>query len=155
MLKFKALSEDRLIGGAIAGAIGGIFQNIYGTTVKGLGLTDRAFLDFAAVVATFKVHKGIVGYLVTSLFHTIFCALLGVIFVYLIKLTSSKYYWVKTIGFGLSLWFVLLSVGTIFRLPLFKDIPIRATISTLIGALIYAVVLGWVLQYFERKTHLV
>lgn len=154
MVKVKS-SEDRLIGGAMAGAIGGIFQNIYGTMVKALGLTDRAFVDFAAILATFKVHKGILGYLVASLFHIVFCALLGVIFVYLIKITSSKYYWVKTIGYGLSLWFITLSAGTVSKLPLFKNVPISATITTLIGAIIYAVVLGWVLQYLERKTHLI
>ncbi|PKM87785.1 MAG: hypothetical protein CVU87_08955 [Firmicutes bacterium HGW-Firmicutes-12] len=57
MAKVKALSEDRLIGGALAGAVGGIIQNLYGVTVKVLGLTDRAFIDFAVVTATFKVHK--------------------------------------------------------------------------------------------------
>jgi len=155
MVKVKTLTEDRLIGGALAGAVGGIIQNIYGVTVKALGLTDRAFIDFAGVTATFKVHKGILGYLVTSLFHVVFCALLGIIFVYLIKFASSKYYWIKTIGYGLSLWFILLSAGTIFKLPLFKDIPIRATITTLIGALIYAVVLGGVLKYLEHESHLI
>lgn len=109
MIKGKSLTEDRLIGGMIAGSIGGIIQNIYGTVVKALGLTDRAFVDFAAVLATFKVHRGLSGYLVVSLFHLVFCALLGVIFAYLIKTTTSKYYWIKTVGYGLSLWFVTLS----------------------------------------------
>lgn len=155
MVKIKSLSEDRLIGGIIAGAIGGIIQNIYGTTVKALGLTDRAFVDFAAVLATFKVHNGISGYLVVSLFHLVFCAILGVIFAYFIKTTTSKYYWIKAVGYGLSLWFITLSAGTVFQLPLFKDIPLRSTYSTLIGALIYALVLGWVLRYLERKTDLI
>lgn len=155
MVRSKVYAGDRLVGGVIAGAIGSIFQNIYGVIVKALGLTDRAFIDFAAVLATNKIHQGFLGYLVTSLFHLVFCALLGIIFVYLIKVTSSKYYWVKAIGYGLSLWFIILSAGTIFELPLFKDIPLSATISTLIGSLLYTIVLGWVLQYLERRTNLI
>ncbi len=148
------MKKDRLVAGGIAGFIGSLIQNAYGQITKALGITDRAFIDFAEIVLAREVYGGLIGFIVGTLAHAAVGVLMGVIFSFIIKFTSSRYYLLKGAGFGFILWFLLSGFGTIFNLANFAHIPPNTALSTLGGALIFGLVTAFTLGYLDRRTGL-
>ena len=146
--------KDRLIAGGLAGLAAGITQNIYGVFVKGLGITDRAFSDFAAVVVMHTIQPSLVAGIVGFISHLIVGVMFGVIFAYIILLTSSRYFLLKGLGYGAVLWFLLMGFGTIFDLPLFSNIPPVPALTTFIGALIYGFAVAYSLKLIDKNSSL-
>ncbi len=148
------MKSDRLVAGGLAGAVAAFVQYVSCTIAKATGITDRTFKDFAAVIVTFKDYPGILGFIVGFIAHLIVGVMLGIIFVYIIMLTSNRYLYIKGLGYGAVCWFLLSGLGTIFKLPMLKDIPPFAALSTLMGSLIYGAVIAYTLKLLEKKTNL-
>ncbi|PKM81954.1 MAG: hypothetical protein CVU89_06340 [Firmicutes bacterium HGW-Firmicutes-14] len=149
------MRSDRISSGALAGIIGAVVQDIYGHTAKTFGITDRIFLDFAKIVLFHKPYGGIFGFIAGILSHLTFGMITGVLFVYLIKRTSSRYLYYKGMGMGMTIWFFSLGVATLYNLPLFKDIPPVPALITFVGALIWGLATAFSLKLIEKKTNLV
>lgn len=144
--------KDRLIAGGLAGIIGAAVQQAYGLTVKAIGITDRAFIDFAEVLVLSKKFVGPLAFFVGSISHLIVGLFLGVIFAYIIRLTSSNYLLFKGFGYGVVWWMLLMGFGTIFRLPVFSPIPPYAAVSTLVGAAVFGLATAFSLGILEKRT---
>jgi hypothetical protein len=149
------LKKDRLIGGAFSGVIAATIQAGYGYIVKGLKLTDRAFVDFSKTFFMYKNYHGLYGEIMGIIIHLALGAVWGVGFAYLIKLTSSRYYYIKGFGYGVVLWLFIGTAGTVLHIPLFIDVPPYAVLSTLIGGLVFGFVNAYILKVLEKKTNLI
>lgn len=137
--------------GALAGTIGAFIQDIYGYLVKIIGFTDRGFIDFARAVIFYDVKNGTTEVIVASIAHIIWDLLLGILFVYIINSMSSSYYYLKAFIYGLFLWFMIQVLGTLFRLPMFFNIPAWAALITLIGAVIYSLAIAFLIRVLEKN----
>ncbi|WP_214659145.1 DUF1440 domain-containing protein [Candidatus Formimonas warabiya] len=146
--------KDRLIAGGLAGIAGAIIQITYGIITEALGITDRSFDEFAKVLIMFKPYKGLLASVVGAISHICIGLVFGVIFAYLILITSSRFLMIKGIGYGAVLWMLLLGFGTIFELPDFKDIPPQPALSIFFGAIIYGSITALTLKYLESRTKL-
>lgn len=146
--------KDRLVAGGLAGVIAGIIQFGYGMAALHLGITDRIFGQFSDIIFGGQLYRGPLGLLLSILTHLAVTLSLGVLFAYIIAKTSSRYYLVKSIGYGFLLWFFLSGFGTIFRLPLFSGIPIQPALVILVGAILYGLVLGYTLKIIDKKSKL-
>ena len=112
------LREDRLIAGAFSGVIAATTQAAYGFIVKGLGLTDRAFIDFSKTLFMYKNYPGLFANIMGLFIHMAIGAVLGIGFAYLIKLTSSRYYYIKGLGYGVFIWLLMGTLGTVMNIHL-------------------------------------
>lgn len=150
------MKKDRLIAGGIAGFIASITCDIVGVIYKSLGWTDRAFNDYATIVLTYQVYskEGILGLILSIITHSAVCIIFGVIFVYIIMLTSSNYLFIKGLGYSLVIWLLLNAFGTILNLPLFRNMPLNAAYLTLSTALIYGFMISLVLKIIDKKMNL-
>ncbi len=149
------MKNDRLIAGAIAGVSGSVVQNIYGQVVKGLGITDRAFLDFAEVALLSRTYSGFFGIVAGIISHLVFGMLVGVLFVYLLQKTSSNYLYLKGLGFGIGIWFFSLAIGTMFNFPMFTETPPVPALVMFVGALLWGFVTAFSTKIIEKKTNLI
>ena len=147
--------KDRLVAGALAGIIGGTVQYIYGTIIKAIGISGIAFKDFGEIIILSKDLKGLLSSIVGLIAHLTLAALFGVVFAFLIQQTSRNYFWVKTVGFSLAVWFFPLAVGTIFKLPRFSTMKPHESLLILLGALIYSFVTAYVLSLIESRSDLI
>ena len=143
--------KDRLVAGGLAGMIAGLIEYAYGLIMRRLEFTDRIFGQFSDIVFGGLVYGGIVGAVISLLTHLAVTITFGVLFAYIIQKTSSRYYLIKSLGYGFLLWFFLSGFGTIFRLPLFEDIPAQPALVILGGAIIYGLALGYTLKIIDRK----
>ncbi len=146
--------KDRLVSGAIAGTIGGLIQAMYGFIVEALGFTDRTFTDFAKVLLMYRDYKGALAFIGGLIGHLTIGAMLGILFAYIIMITSNRYYLAKGFGYGAIIWVLFLGLGTIFKLPQFKDIPPSDVISTLVGSLLYGSITAYSLKMLDNRTKL-
>lgn len=146
--------KDRFVAGGTAGAIAGLIQDVYGSSMKALGFTDRSFADFSEIILSSRVYTGLLGTIVGIVAHLAVGILLGIIFAYIIQLTSSRYIILKGFGYGLITWFLLSGFGTIYKLPLFSDIPPGPALTTLVGALLYGLTLAFTLKLLDKRTNL-
>jgi hypothetical protein len=145
--------KDKMITGAFAGIIGAVLQDIYGYLSKVIGLTDRGYIDFARAVTFYTIKEGPLETIMALIAHIIWDLLLGILFAYIIDRTSKSYYYLKAFIYGLALWFIIQVLGTLFRLPLFFNIPALAALLTLIGAVIYSFGIAYTFSFLERRNN--
>ena len=146
--------KDRLVAGGLSGIIAGLIEYIFSIFLKALGWTDRYYGQFSDIIFNNRVYTGILGTILSILTHLALTTVLGVIFVYILAWTSSRYYLLKGAGYGFVLWFSLSGLGTIFRMPLFIDIPEKTAFSLLAGALVFGLTLAYSLRLMDRKSAL-
>lgn len=145
--------KDKIMAGSLAGFVGAILQDIYGFFVKVTGLSDRGFIDFARAVISSAVNGGVLETVLAFITHLIWDLMLAILFTYLFNSLSSSYYYYKAIIYGSALWFMIQTVGTLFRLPMFYHIPASAALVTLLGAIIYSLGIAFILRLVETRIH--
>ncbi|HWQ72033.1 MAG TPA: hypothetical protein VN370_06910 [Desulfitobacteriaceae bacterium] len=149
--------KDRLIAAGIAGIAGACSNIILGVILKSLHWSDRALYDYSTTLFGKMTYgsMGFWGFLMEIITDIALCIIWAIIFAYVIKVTSSHYYYIKGLGFGFVIWMVLTSLGTLFNIPLFTETPLEVAYTTLFTALVFGFVVAWVLKFIEQKTELV
>ena len=147
--------NDRTTAGALAGAVAGLIQQIYGSLAHYIGFTEKDFGDFAGTLIMSKAYQGIMSHVIQWLAHIGIGMLFGVIFVQIFKYTSSKYWQIKGIIYGFILWVLLTGIGTLFKMPMWNKTEPTTALSMFIGGLIYSVTMAYILKYLENKTDLI
>lgn len=147
--------NDRTTAGAIAGAVAGIIQQIYGLLADYIGFTDKDFGDFAGTLIMSKDYQGILAHIIQWLAHIGIGMFFGIIFVHLFRYTSSKYWQIKGVVYGFILWVLLTGVGTLFKMPTWENTRPSTALSMFIGSLVYSVSAAYILRYLENKTDLI
>ena len=148
------MKEDRLMAGVVSGTVAILIQTAYALTVKSLGFTDRIYVDFAKVIIMSENRQGLSPFFIGLIAQLVIGAMFGVVFAFVEKFTSSRYYIVKGVFFGAVLWFLLTGFGTMWRLPVFSDMPTYSAYSTLTGSLIYGLALAYTMKLLEKHTNL-
>lgn len=143
--------KDRAMIGGVAGLISSILCTIYEVIAERLRITDRSFLDYTATLVSYKVHPGILGFTVGFFAQAVVGVIFGVAFVYLTKIISSRFFLLKGLGYGFSLWLLLSGFGIIFNLPTIRDIPPTVSLFDLTNALLYGLVTAYVIKILGRE----
>jgi hypothetical protein len=150
------MTNDRLVAGGFAGFVASVTCDIVGIFYKFVGWTDRTFNDYSTIVLTYQVYstKGFLGLIISTISHAAICMILGVVFTYLIKFTSSNYLYIKGLGYSLVIWLLLNTFGTLLNLPLFRKMPLNVAYATLSTALIYGLMVSLTLKVINKKMHI-
>ena len=146
--------KDRFIAGAVSGFAGASIQIIYGYIIKATGLANTGFHDFGKVFIMSKPEPGIFADFVGIISNLSNGAIFGIVFAYIIYLSSSKFYIPKGVIYGTILWHLFLGIGTMYKMPAFGEIPASSSFATLIGSIIYGIVASYVLKILDSKTTL-
>jgi uncharacterized membrane protein YagU involved in acid resistance len=145
--------KDTLTRGAIAGIIGAIIQNTYAFTSKAIGFTDRIYVDYAGVMIMYQYPKGTISFIVSLIAHLMVDIMLGVILAFILKYSTEKYYIVKGALFGGVVWFLLMGLAKLYRLPQFTKVPPQSALSLFVGAIVFGVTTGYVIKRFAISKH--
>lgn len=144
------LINDRMTRGIIAGSSGALVQNIYMYLAKSLGLTDIMYVDVARHFIFTEAYDGVLAVVVALLAHFTIDSFWGVLYAYLIKYTSSRYYLLKGFAFGAAIWFFIRVFGT----KLFKVVPGSPPLTALvffIGASLFGLTMALVLRALDAQ----
>lgn len=146
------IKNDRSTAGAIAGLVGAFIQEMSAIVLKYLGFTNRSFIDYASILIMFHTAHSFMELVVAWIAHFAVGITMGLLFVQVFMITSSKYLFLKGIFYGFVLWFVLLGLGTVFRLPEFTVIPWNVALSTFVGSIVWSLSVAYTLRLLERTT---
>ncbi|WP_066633538.1 DUF6789 family protein [Desulfolucanica intricata] len=146
--------KDRFTAGALAGIAGAVIQDLYSFIIESQGIANRSFSDFGRIMVMLKPYGGTLASIVGFISHITVGILFGILFAYIILKTSDKYYLTKGFIYGLALWFLLLGFGTMWRLPMWTNVPPPTSLAILIGSIIYGLVTAYTLKLLERRTKL-
>ena len=146
------IKNDRSTAGAIAGLVGAFIQEMSAIVLKYLGFTNRSFIDYASILIMFHTAHSFMELVVAWIAHFAVGITMGLLFVQVFMITSSKYLFLKGIFYGFVLWFILLGLGTVFRLPEFTVIPWNVALSTFVGSIVWSLSVAYTLRLLERTT---
>lgn len=150
------MMKDRFINGFLSGIMAGIIVLLALCLPAKylLRITDRIFMDYGMMLVMFthtNATKGVLAYIVGILAHLGVSTICGISFAYLIKQTTNKYFLSKGAIFGSIVWFILSSIGTIYRLPLFTKIPPNDALVALFISIIWGIITAFTLSTLEKR----
>lgn len=143
--------RDRFTRGFIAGLAAGIVMNIFSFLSFALNWVEVRFLDWAGMFIFGRQPEGVVEVTLSLTGQLFFTALLGVIFAYLVSITSSKNYIFKGLTFGLAVWFSTYAIAILFRVPTLTRFGVDTVTSNIVGALLYGLVLALMQKWLEER----
>ncbi len=145
------LIDDRMTRGVIAGAVGAVVQNVYIFAAQIAGFTRTNYEDYSEIFffsrllpGLFPTFFGLVGHLIWDVF-------LGIIFVYGIKLTSSRFYVLKGVVYSAFIWWLVNVISLLFRIPVFDSLSYREQGAYFVGALLFGLVLAFTLKILGSR----
>jgi hypothetical protein len=143
--------NDRVTRGIIAGGVGFIVQNVYIFAAYMAGFTKIIYEDYTEMLFFSKLLPGIFPNFLGYVGHLVWDVLLGIIFAYGIKYTSSRFYLLKGIVYGIFIWWIVNVICTLFRLPVFSTLSSRELGVYLIGALLFGLVVAYTLKLLDTR----
>lgn len=147
--------NDRTTAGALAGAAAGIVQQVYGMLAFYIGFSEKDFGDFAGMLVMYDNFQGFMAHFIQWLAHIGIGMMFGIFFVLIFQYTSSNYWPLKGVIYGFVLWILLTGIGTFFKMPMWMKTKPTTALSMLIGSVVYAFSLAYILKYLEDKTDLI
>lgn len=146
-----SLLNDRLTRGLTAGFIAFIPVTVFNNIMYHLKLSQARYLDFASVFIyghkSQSAWEELFAYLVT----VFFTSGMGIVFAYLIPILSHRNIIIKGTVFSAGAWFLFYTVTILFNVPELKHSDLATSVSNLIGAVIWGLVLGYSLRWLDKK----
>lgn len=143
--------QDRFTSGFTAGIIGMLAATIPDVSAYALGISASRYLDVAGILlwgdAPHATWEAVFGWLATLGF----CGLLGVVFVYLLPYLGSEHAMFKGIVYGIASWFMIHTVGALYKVPLLAKSTPYTLVTHLITATVYGAVLGYFLLWADQR----
>jgi hypothetical protein len=136
------MMKDRFTNGFIAGLLGGVVMSIMDLVLYYLGVVQILFLDWASVLIFGYRFATLLEAVIGQLGQLFFSAVAGVLFAFLLPLTSSRYYLFKGWVYGLVVWFGTYSITLLFEVTPLIPIKPDTVISNIVMASVYGFVLA-------------
>lgn len=151
----KIVPMDRFFRGFFAGLLAGIPMNVWGLiSYHVLDFGRLRFLDWMGIIlyGDFPVTFGEQAY---ALWVQLFgLGYLGILFAYLIPVTTSWWYIGKAVIFSGAFSFVAYALPLLFRVPELTAVPLNSVISNHLGAGIWGITLGYALQRLDTAARM-
>jgi hypothetical protein len=142
---------DRTFRGLIAGMIASIAMNIWNLIdYYFFHITHLRFLDWIAVLASGEKPQSIFEVIVDLILVILWNGVLGIIFAHLLMKITSRGVIVKSSIYGLLLCFAFHTITVLYRIaPITAGQTFPGRLSILLAALLWGIILGWVLKKFD------
>lgn len=153
----SSVLKDRVLIGAISGALGLLTRDVYSFFAKLIGLAKFFVWNITADLFMEKKDvQSFFGNLVGFLGDIVFGAVIGMVFIYFIKFTNPKNFLIKAWGMGLAAWLLLFGIllhtlpGSLTTAP--KDA--LSNLSAFLGHSIFGISMGVYAQILLKKYEL-
>ncbi|KUO53409.1 MAG: hypothetical protein APF76_09210 [Desulfitibacter sp. BRH_c19] len=144
--------KDRVTRGMIAGFVAGVVTKVYDLLAFYFGISTLRWLDFAGIMMYGELPVFLSYQIFATLGTLFFHALLGIVFVILIqRLLTSNNMLLKGWFFGVSLWFIILAVFHLFKVPELNFVPLKTTVSSFVGASIWGLTMAKIVHWLDNK----
>lgn len=142
--------DDVMTKGIIAGIAAAVVQNIFALITRAAGYSIMTYADYARAILFERQYSGTFAQFLGYIGHFAWDTLLGVIFVYLVKSTSDKFLVLKSIAYGVVIWYLVKGAPTFFRLPAFLNISPGSMFFYFIGSILFGLTISFTLKYLDK-----
>lgn len=144
---------DRTFRGLIAGNIAAIVMNIWNLIdYYFFHITNLRFLDWIAVLASGEKPESIFEVIVDLILVMVWDGVLGIIFAHLLVKITSRGMIIKACIYSTLLWFIFRTIAVLYKInPLLAGQNFPGRLSNLLSALLWGIILGWVLKKFDKE----
>lgn len=144
---------DRFTRGFAAGAVVGMLVDLLSLLTYNLfGFTQWRFIDFAGLIILGRRPAGAGEIIVSVLGQVGFSAAVGIIFAYLLPLTTSRNYMLKGWFFGVMILFSIYSTFHLFQIPQLLQLDLGTVITNMVKASLFGLGLAWLLARLDSNT---
>lgn len=148
--------EDKFSKGFWAGLAGALAMNFIDYIFSYLlHVTQRRFLDYAAVLIYGRLANNIWEAIFAQLTQILFSSILGIVFAYFLERATDKNYLLKGWIFAIAIWLLVFTMGLLYRLPLLWRPASETAFAHFIGSSIYGLVLAYSLHKLDKKSKLI
>ncbi|NLY76268.1 MAG: hypothetical protein GX075_13380, partial [Firmicutes bacterium] len=145
--------EQKIINGVLAGTIAGILKDVPDSIFHNvLKKTDLTFWDYAGIVMFGRHPHGFWETCFSFFFEIVFSILLGTIFVYLVERLNLKRRLLWGALYGGIVWFAIRAAVAGFQIKALLHNNLATSAANSFNSIIYGLILGFLVQYFEKKT---
>jgi hypothetical protein len=156
MNKIKPTFKDRIVNdrftlGLVSGLIAAMAMSllnyifIYTTSAKTL------FSDFVGIMLFGSKPNSLTEIFIATIAHFLLGGILGVVFSYLVLLVSENNLVLKGITYGAVTFFILFSLGVLFKISGLERSIVPTVLSKGIGSAFYGFVLAYVMLLLKRS----
>lgn len=143
--------KDRLTRGFLAGAISGVVCTIFNMLLGTIGLNTLRWIDWMGIITYDHVPPFTVGETLFTFFGiVVFTGVLGIVFAYFVPALTSKNLLLKGFLWGVTIWFIIDGITTLFTIEGTTPLPLMSAISAYITASLYGLLLASLLTIFEH-----
>lgn len=143
--------KDRLVTGAAAGIAGALAQNAYAYIARFLGWRGPVYEDYGQILLFYRIHKGVLPTVLGLLGHFVWDIIIAILFAYLIRQTSSRYYLLKGTLYGMIVWFFIKAGSTLFKIPVIINVMPGTVAFFFAGSVIYGLAITLCLRWLDRS----
>lgn len=144
--------DERFTNGIISGAIAGILKNIPNAIFHNwLKLSELSFWDYFAAVALFRHPSNLGEQLYVFIYEVCFCALLGIIYIYLKEKVRTDHYLIKGAIYGFLIWFLVHTLILAYRIQQLIKTDLTTSLVNSLCSIVYGLLLAWIIHYLEEK----
>ena len=138
--------------GLISGFCGGLAATVVNLLLIHIFEFGKVrFMDFAGLFIFGHLPQDFGEHLLAFFAFLGFSATLGVIFIRLISIPPKPYLLVKTIHFGLGIWFFSYAITLLFKVPELEKISLPSAITNLLASTAYGLGMGLVLKWLLKE----
>jgi len=154
-LKRKKMFQDKLIFGALSGVAANVIMKIPQYILWKLKMIRHPLSHYAASLFSTSeaVHSLRLGTLIGIIACTVYCAFLGIVFVYLLHYTGKRFFIAKGLIYGAFLWVFSyggLCSSSLVKLSQLPKLP-EEIILFLLLHLVFGIALGGFAQKFDKR----
>jgi len=143
--------QDRFTRGFLSGVIAGIPTFIFAIIAARLNLTTQFWADFASVFIYGHKAATLLENLLAIIVTLFFTGLMGIVFAFIISIISSGNYLLKGWVFSVTVWFFAFAVVYLFNVKPLDAIPLKTAFINFLEATIWGLVLGYALNWFDKR----
>ncbi|MFP4662215.1 MAG: hypothetical protein ACLFPF_08490 [Halanaerobiales bacterium] len=140
---------DRFTRGFFAGIMAAVIQLVVGLVLYYLEFTELLWLNFASVLIYGREPLLFAEQVFSELSVFFFSGLMGILFAYLLTYTTSNNYLLKGFVFAETVWFSTFSITLLFKIPEFRIITFKTSVSNFILSAIWGLLLAEILHRFD------
>lgn len=142
---------DRTLRGLIAGQIAAIVMNAWNLIdYYFFHISKLRFLDWIAILSSGEKPQSIFEVIVDLILVIVWDGVLGIIFAHLLTKTTSRGIIIKASLYSTLLWFIFRVIAVLYKItPIMAGQTFSGRLSNLLAALLWGIVLGWILKKFD------
>lgn len=139
---------DRFYRGFFSGVVAGIPMNIWSLfSFHVLNFTNLRYLDWAGLILFGDLPTTLIQNVIAQTMQFMWLGALGVIFIYLLPHTTTRYHTGKAVIFSIIAGFIIYAIPVLLQFPHLTQISTNTVIDNQLGGVIWGIGLG----YWSRR----